>query len=254
MKKLAIFIYGVLSYLMFLGVFVYAVGFIGNIKISNSIDSIPGVPFTQALMINLGILSLFALQHSGMARKGFKNWITKYIPQSAERATYVLLSNVVMIVMFYFWEPMGGTIWSVESDLAKTSLMTLFMFGWALVLISTFLINHFHLFGLQQVWAELRGKTIPSAKFTTPSLYKTVRHPLYVGWIVVVWATPTMTAAHLVFAMMCTAYILIAIQFEEKDLINEFGDEYRQYKQDVPMIIPSVVRVKPSKKSFPEIV
>jgi protein-S-isoprenylcysteine O-methyltransferase Ste14 len=248
MKKLAIFIYGILSYVMFLGVFVYAIGFIGNIKITNSIDSLPGIPFTQALMINLGLLSLFALQHSGMARKGFKYWITKYIPKSAERSTYVLLSNVVMIVMFYYWQPMGGTIWSVDSDFGKTSLMTVYMFGWALVLISTFLINHFYLFGLQQVWAELKSKTIPDANFVTPSLYKAVRHPLYVGWLVVFWAAPIMTVAHFVFALMSSVYILVAIQFEEKDLVDEFGDTYKKYQEQVPMIIPRIIKPKASHK------
>ncbi len=246
MKKITIFIYGLLSYLMFLGVFVYSIGFIGNFKITNSLDSIPGVPFTQALMVNLGLLSLFALQHSGMARKGFKSWITKFIPKSAERSTYVLLSNAVLILMFHFWEPMGGMIWSVDSVVAKTSLITIFMFGWALILISTYLINHFHLFGLQQVWTQLRNKTIPPAKFVTPSLYKAVRHPLYVGWIIVVWAAPTMTVAHLVFSLICTAYILIAIRFEESDLVDELGDEYKNYQKDVPMIIPSF---KPNNKN-----
>ena len=252
MKKFIIFIYGILSYLMFLGVFIYAIGFIGNIKINNSLDSIPSLSLTHALMINLGLLSLFALQHSGMARKGFKNWITKYIPEPAERSTYVLLSNIVMIVLFYFWQPMGGTIWSVESDFAKTSLMALFMFGWAIVLISTFLINHFHLFGLQQIWYQLLNKPIPPANFSQPSLYKSVRHPLYVGWIIVFWAAPTMTIAHMVFALMSTAYILVAIQFEEKDLIDEFGDEYRKYQEDVPMIIPKIISNSPAQKTTPD--
>ncbi len=240
MKKISIFIYGLTCYLMFLAVFIYAVGFIGNIRVSNSIDALPGVPFIQALLINLGLLTVFAVQHSGMARKGFKNWITKYIPSSAERSTYVLLSNVAMIIMFYFWEPMGGVVWSADGGFAKSAILTVYMFGWALVLVSTLLINHFHLFGLQQVWAQLVGKTYQDAHFVTPSLYKYVRHPLYVGWIVVVWAAPVMTVAHFVFAMMCTAYIVVAIQFEEKDLEDEFGDTYRAYKDQVPMLIPSV--------------
>lgn len=240
MKKISIFIYGLSCYLMFLVVFVYAVGFIGNIKVNNSLDALPGIPFMHALMINLGLLTIFAIQHSGMARKGFKRWITQYIPKSAERATYVLLSNTVMLIMFYFWEPMGGVIWSTESAYLKTCVLTIYMFGWALVLVSTFLINHFHLFGLQQVWGQLIGIEIPTSHFVAPSLYKLVRHPLYVGWIVVVWAAPVMTSAHLVFALMCTAYILIAIQFEEKDLEGEFGDAYKAYKEQVPMIIPSI--------------
>lgn len=239
MKKLAILIYGLLAYAMFNGVIIYAIGFIGNIKITNSLDALPGIPFTQALLINLGLLTVFALQHSGMARKGFKSWIQKFIPESAVRSTYVFFSNIALFAVFWFWQPMGGTLWSVENDFAKTSILTLYMFGWAIVFISTLLINHFHLFGLQQVWAQFVGKEIPPAKFNTPALYKNVRHPLYVGFIIVVWATPIMTAAHLVFALMCTAYIMVGIWFEEKDLVDEFGDEYRQYQQDVPKIIPS---------------
>ena len=240
MKKFIIFIFGTLSYLMFLGVFIYAIGFIGNFGgISNSIDSIPGKPLSHALMINLGLLSFFAIQHSGMARKGFKNWMTKYIPETAERSTYVLWSNIAMILIFMFWEPMGGTVWSFSNEFAKSAILSIYMFGWAIVLISTFLINHFHLFGLQQVCYQLVNKPIPESNFHTPAFYKWVRHPLYVGWIVVFWSAPTMTVAHLLFAMMCTAYILIAIRLEEKDLVDEFGDTYIEYKKKVPMLIPS---------------
>jgi len=248
MKKLTILIYGTLSYIMFLGVFVYAIGFIGNIAVKNSLDAMPNKPFMQALMINLGLLAAFSLQHSGMARKGFKSWITKYIPQSAERSTYVLISNLAMIALFVFWQPMGGTIWSVDSELAKSAIMTIYMFGWIIVLISTFLTSHFELFGLKQIWFQLSDKIMPKAKFVSPSLYKLVRHPMYVGWIIVFWSATNMTIAHLVFALMCTAYIVIAIVFEEKDLVDELGEEYREYQKQVPKLVPKLKYSKPSKK------
>lgn len=239
MKKLTILIYGTLSYIMFLGVFVYAIGFIGNFAVANSIDAMPYTPFIQALMINLGLLAAFSLQHSGMARKGFKSWLTRFIPQSAERSTYVLLSNCAMIALFVFWQPMGGIIWSIDSEYLKSVIITLYMFGWALVLISTFLINHFELFGLKQIWYQFIEKKMPQTKFVTPSLYKLVRHPMYVGWIIVFWSAPTMTVAHLIFAMMCTVYIVIAIGFEEKDLVNDMGEEYVNYQKQVPKLIPN---------------
>ena len=250
MKKLTIFIYGILSYVMFLGVCVWGIGFIGNIKVSNSLDALPNIPFSQALMINLGLLALFAIQHSVMARPAFKKWFTKYIPNAAERPTYVFLSNVAMVAIFWFWEPMGGVIWSTESEFIKNSVLTFYMFGWALVVIATFLIDHFHFFGLKQIWCELKRQKLPPAKFVMPSLYKRVRHPLYVGWLIVFWATPIMTVSHLVFALMCTAYILVAVQFEEKDLEAEFGEKYRQYKEAVPMIIPALKARKLTEKEL----
>ena len=240
MKKTVILIYGVASYVMFLGVALYAMAFIGNFGISKTLDAIPSTSFWEALLINLIALALFSIQHSGMARRGFKQWLTRYIPESAERSTYVLMSNLAMIVIFLLWEPMGGVIWAADSAVSKALIMSLYMFGWALVLVSTFLINHFHLFGLQQVWYQFRGKQVPAANFTTPSLYRMVRHPLYVGWIMVAWAATTMTVAHLVFAIMTTAYILVAIQFEEKDLKDEFGEDYARYQKEVPMIIPTL--------------
>jgi len=240
MKKLIVFIYGILSYVMFLGVILYAICFIGNIYITNSLDAMPKIPFSHALMINIGLLSFFAIQHSGMARKGFKQWITKYIPSSAERSTYVFISNIAMLVIFYFWQPMGGVIWNTDNEILKNILLTLYMFGWALLFVSSFLIDHFHLFGLKQVWYDLSNKKMTYSKFMIPSLYKRVRHPLYVGWVIIVWATPIMTVSHLVFALLCSLYIIAGIKFEEKDLEAEFGDEYREYQKQVPMIIPSV--------------
>ena len=239
MKKTVILIYGITAYVMFLGVAIYAIGFIGNFAISNTLDAIPSTPFWQALLINLGVLLLFAIQHSGMARQSFKQWITRHIPKAAERSTYVLMSNLAMVLIFALWEPMGGVIWSADNAVAKALILSLYMFGWALVFVSTFLINHFHLFGLQQVWFHFIGTTASKSRFTTPSLYRMVRHPLYVGWIMVIWAATTMTVAHLVFAIITTVYILVAIQFEEKDLQQEFGEEYTRYQKNVPMIIPS---------------
>lgn len=240
MKKVLVFVYGVLSYLISMAVTVYAIGFIGNIFVSNSLDAMPNIPFNQALMINLGLLSAFVIQHSGMARKSFKAWLTKFIPASTERATFNLMSNMAMVGIFYFWQPMGGTVWASDSEWLKSTLLVVYMFGWTLIFVSTFLIDHFHLFGLKQVWYQLNDKTEQRSKFITPSLYKRVRHPLYVGWIIVFWATPVMTMAHLVFAVLCTFYILVAIQFEEKDLEAEFGEKYKAYKKEVPMIVPSL--------------
>ncbi|MGJ8664222.1 MAG: methanethiol S-methyltransferase, partial [Marinicella sp.] len=228
------------AYASFHFVILYAIGFIGNFGISNTLDSVPNKPTLQALMINLGLLSLFAVQHSGMARKGFKDWIKQFIPEAAERSTYVMLSNIALFTLMLFWEPIGGVIWQVESQFAVTVLISLYMSGWALVFISSFLINHFHLFGLQQVWFNFKGKVIPAGKFTTPSLYRFVRHPLYVGFIVLMWSATTMTVAHLLFAVMCTAYILVGIQFEEKDLKDELGDDYAAYQAEVPMIVPRI--------------
>jgi protein-S-isoprenylcysteine O-methyltransferase Ste14 len=240
MKKLAVLIYGLISYFSFLGVILYAIGFVGNFGVSNTLDSLPSKPVLHAVMINLGLLSFFAIQHSGMARKGFKNWVKQYTPEAAERSTFVMMSNMALFAVMYFWEPIGGVLWHADTQLMKTSIITVYMFGWALVFISTFLINHFQLFGLQQVWYNFTNKSIPAAKFRTPSLYRMVRHPLYVGFIIVFWSAPTMTVAHLMFASITTIYILLAIQLEEKDLLDELGNEYQTYRQQVPMIIPKL--------------
>ncbi len=238
-KRIAVFLYGVMAYAVFFGTFLYAIGFIGNLYVPKTIDSGPEIPFGTALLVNAGLLGLFALQHSIMARKGFKNWITRFIPRPAERSTYTLLSSLCLILLFTQWQPMGGTIWNVQDPVGRIVLYSLFGFGWVLVLVATFLINHFDLFGLRQVWLYLRGKEYTPLKFRTPGPYKLVRHPLYVGWLLAFWATPTMTAAHLVFAIATTAYILIAIQLEERDLVAEHGSTYERYRRTVPMIVPS---------------
>lgn len=240
MSRALIFAYGLLSYAVFFGVFLYAIAFIGNFYIPNSIDAAPGLPFWQALAINLGLLGLFAVQHSVMARPAFKKAWTKIIPQAAERSTYVMFSNLAMIALFAFWQPMGGSVWTVTAEPMRTAIIGVYFIGWAVLFYATWLINHFDLFGLRQVWYHLRQKTPPEMKFRVPGMHKYVRHPIYVGWLIIFWATPTMTVAHLVFAIMTTAYIVIAIQFEEKDLVDEFGDDYRTYQQEVGMLVPKI--------------
>jgi protein-S-isoprenylcysteine O-methyltransferase Ste14 len=237
MQRLAILLYGVISYAIFFGTFLYAAGFVGNILVPKSIDSATSVPFVQALLVNLGLLAVFAIQHSVMARPAFKRWLTRYIPQPAERSTYTLFSSLALIALFAFWQPMGGVIWDISSPFGQALMYTLFAFGWGLVLVSTFLINHFDLFGLRQVWLAFRGRPYTPLQFDMPGPYKLVRHPLYVGWLFAFWATPTMTVAHLVFALLTTAYILIAIQLEERDLI-EAHPEYASYREQVPMLVP----------------
>jgi protein-S-isoprenylcysteine O-methyltransferase Ste14 len=238
MKRVLFFLYGVISYSIFFGVFCYLPGFIGNFIVPKSIDSPARVPFTEALLINAGLLALFAVQHSVMARNGFKSWWTQFIPKPIERSTYVLFSSLAVILLYWQWQPMGVTIWSVQEPLFSAILNTLSIFGWLVVLITTFSINHFDLFGLRQVWLYLVGKEYTNLGFVTPGPYKLVRHPLYLGWLFLFWATPVMTAAHLVFAIATTAYILIAIQFEEKDLVSLHGRDYIEYREKIPMIIP----------------
>jgi methanethiol S-methyltransferase len=237
-KRLSIFAYGLVCYAVFFATFLYALGFVGNFAVPRAIDGEPRLNFSTALLIDLGLLGLFAIQHSLMARPYFKRWLTRFIPASAERSTYVLFSSLALIALFTWWEPVGGMVWDVTNPLGRGVLYALFGFGWTLVLVATFLINHFDLFGLRQVWLQLRGKPYTSLRFGTPGPYKLIRHPLYLGWFFAFWATPTMSVTHLVFAVATTAYILIAIQLEERDLVDALGDDYRQYREKVPMIIP----------------
>lgn len=238
MSRIGIFIYGVLSYAVFLGVFLYAIGFIGGFLTPSFLDGGPRRPIGEALAIDLGLLALFAIQHSVMARPAFKRWWTRLVPEAAERSTYVLASSLALIALFVHWEPIGGVIWSLPEGTGRTIVLGLYAIGWLLLLYTTFLIDHFDLFGLAQVWRNLTGKTYQPPQFRTPALYRLVRHPLYIGWLVIFWAAPVMTSAHLLFAIMTTAYILIAIQLEERDLVDAFGADYVSYRGRTPMLIP----------------
>jgi methanethiol S-methyltransferase len=241
LRRIAVFLYGVASYMAFLGAFLYAIGFLGNFGVPKAIDSGRDVPLATALAINAGLLGLFAIQHSVMARQWFKQLWTRIVPAAAERSTYVIFSSVALFLLFWKWQPIGQTIWSVDQPVGKLSIYALYGAGWLIVLISTFWINHFDLFGLRQVWLYLRGVPYSPLKFRTPGLYRVVRHPLYLGWLLVFWSAPTMTIAHLIFAVATTLYILMAIQLEERDLMK-MHPEYQSYRNRVPMILPVGLR------------
>lgn len=240
-KRIGIFIYGMLCYAIFFATFLYAIGFIGGFGVPVTIDSGPTLPLGRALLIDVLLLGLFAVQHSVMARPAFKRWWTRYVPKPAERSTYVLFSSLLLIALFAYWQPIGGVVWSVQDPLMRGLLYGIFALGWLTVLVATFLINHFDLFGLRQVWLYLTGRSYTQLRFGTPWLYRHVRHPLYVGWLLAFWATPHMTAAHLLFAVATTAYILLAIRFEEHDL-QAIHPEYADYRRRVPMLIPRLSR------------
>jgi protein-S-isoprenylcysteine O-methyltransferase Ste14 len=241
MKRWLIFFYGVACYAIAFVTLLYAIGFVGNLWVPKSIDSAPRLPLGLALLIDGVLLGLFAIQHSVMARPGFKRWWTRIVPQEAERSTYILFASIALVIMFVYWEPLGGSVWDVHSPLAQQLLYGGFAFGWFLVFLSTFLINHFDLFGLRQIWLQLLGKPYRPLPFKTPMLYRIVRHPLYVGLLLAFWSTPIMTLTHLVFAIATTAYILIAIQLEERDLLAEHP-EYARYRKRVPMLVPFLKR------------
>jgi len=237
-KRLSIFVYGVLSYAVFFATYLYAIGFVGNLWVPKSMDSVREVPFTTALLIDLGLLGLFAIQHSVMARPAFKRWWTRFVPHSIERSTYVLLASLALILLYWQWRPIPQVVWQVTDPQVAMAIMALSFFGWFLVLLSTFLINHFELFGLHQVFNNMRGRDMPPATFKTPVLYKVVRHPIYLGFIIAFWAAPVMTVGHLLFAAVTTTYIFVGIFLEERDLTALFGDEYRRYRARVGMLIP----------------
>lgn len=247
MKRLFVLMYGLGCYVMFLGVFLYAVGFVGGILTPTRLDAPdphPGTSsFFSAVLINLLLVLLFATQHSVMARPGFKAWLARWVPHPIERSTYVLATNCVLALLFWQWQPLGGIVWDVQSNMGQIILWLLFAKGWLTVLITTCLINHFDLFGLRQVWLYFRGRPYTPLPFVTPGPYRIVRHPLYVGWLMAFWATPTMTVAHLVFALATTTYILIAIRLEERDLLG-FHRAYADYRRMVPMLIPRWPRFK----------
>jgi len=250
MPRIIFFIYGTICYLFFFVTFLYSVGFVTNFAVPVSIDGSVNKSLAEALLINLGLLGLFAVQHSVMARQGFKEKWVKIIPAPIERSSYVLASTICLASLMYYWQPMGGIIWQVDNELGRAALTSLGLTGWATVLVSTFLINHFDLFGLRQVWLYLINRPYTVLEFRTPFFYKYVRHPLYLGFVMAFWFTPTMTVAHLLFAIMTTGYILVAIQLEEKDLVDFHGEDYKEYQKSTPMIFPGVGR--PGRKN-PEV-
>jgi methanethiol S-methyltransferase len=241
MKRFVVFVYAIAAYTVFFGTILYAVGFIGNLWVPKSIDSPRDVSVGAALAVNFGLLALFSVQHSVMARPAFKRWWTRIVPAAAERSTYVLFSSLALIALFWFWQPMGGVVWNISTAPGVDIVHGIYFAGWALLFYVTFLIDHFDLFGLRQAWLSLVGRPSTSPDFKTPWLYRQVRHPLYVGWLMIFWATPTMTVAHLVFAIGTTLYILVGIHFEERDLLA-VHPEYAEYRRRVPMLMPSFKR------------
>jgi protein-S-isoprenylcysteine O-methyltransferase Ste14 len=232
------FLYGIAAYVAFVGTILYAIGFVSGLVVPKTIDIGTEVRLVEALILNLLLMSVFAIQHSVMARKGFKQWWTQYVPKSVERSTYVLLSSLALVLLFWQWRPMPAIVWQIADPQFAMAVTGLSHIGWLIVFTSTFLINHFELFGLHQVANNLTGRPMPAPRFRAPLFYKLVRHPLYLGFVIAFWAAPTMTVGHLLFAAVTTAYILVAIQLEERDLINLFGDEYRRYKARVSMLLP----------------
>jgi methanethiol S-methyltransferase len=241
MGRVIALLYGVIAYLAFRVTVLYAIGFVGSLVVPKAIDDGAVVPVVLALVINVLLMSLFAIQHSVMARPQFKQWWTRFVPKSIERATYVLLASLVLLLLFWQWRPIPMVVWQIDQPQVAAAVTALSFVGWLIVFGSTFLINHFELFGLHQVANNLTGRPMPTPRFRTPLLYGFVRHPLYLGFIIAFWAAPTMTFGHLLFAAVTTAYILVAIQLEERDLVDVFGDDYRRYKTRVSMLVPRVV-------------
>ncbi len=250
MKRVVVLTYGLVNYVVFLMTFLYLAGFTGNLLVPKSMDSSPVGSIWIALAVNTLLVALFAVQHSAMARPTFKKWWKKFVPQPIERSTYVLCTNLVLILLFWQWRPMGFVIWDVQHPAGLAAIYALCGAGWLTVLVTTFLINHFDLFGLRQVWLYFRGTPYTNLGFVTPGPYKRIRHPLYVGWMIAFWATPTMSIAHLLFAVGMTAYMLVAIQLEERNLLEFHGEQYATYRRCVPMLIPVRAKKAPSSEQI----
>jgi protein-S-isoprenylcysteine O-methyltransferase Ste14 len=238
MGRFIAFLYGLAAYLVFFVTFLYAIGFVSGLVVPKTIDTGAVVPLAEALIVNVLLMSLFAVQHSVMARRQFKQWWTQYVPKSVERSTYVLFASLALVLLFWQWRPIPNVVWQVADPQIAVAITGLSFVGWLLVLTSTFLINHFELFGLHQVAINLAGRSMPEPRFKTPALYKVVRHPVYLGFIIAFWVTPVMTLGHLLFAAVTTAYIFVGIFLEERDLVELFGDQYRHYRERVSMLVP----------------
>lgn len=244
MKRFLILLYGTLNYLMFLGVYLYFIAFVGDFAAPKTVNSGAAASLPGALAINFLLISLFAVQHSVMARRGFKRWWIKIIPQSIERSTFVFITNLILILLMWQWRPLPQVVWSVEHPIASAILYSMFGAGFALAVLSSFLINHFELFGLQQVYREWRQRAFTAPPFQTPWVYKIIRHPMQAGQILGLWAIPLMTSGHLVLALGMTVYIFIGIYFEERDLVRNFGQRYLDYRKEVPKLIPVLKTAK----------
>jgi protein-S-isoprenylcysteine O-methyltransferase Ste14 len=252
LTRLFALFYGAACYAVFIAVVVYAVGFIGGFGTPTSLDGEPKRLLFDALLIDIGLLAAFALQHSGMARPAFKRWWTRIVPEWAERSTYVLVSSLALVTWFVLWEPLGGLVWSVTDQIVFGAVVGLYFVGWVLLLYATFLIDHWDLFGLAQVWQHWTGKTHLPPPFQAHGLYRHVRHPIYVGWLLIVWSAPTMTGTHLVFALGTTAYILLGIRLEERDLVATFGQRYEEYRRRTPMLLPRISASRPATSEHQE--
>ncbi|HEV2629121.1 MAG TPA: NnrU family protein [Pseudolabrys sp.] len=238
MGRLLALLYGIVSYFVFFVVFLYAIGFVSALGVPKTIDTGAAAPLLEALTIDILLMSIFAIQHSVMARPQFKQWWTRLVPKSVERSTYVLFSSLALVLLFWQWRPIQGLAWQINDPRIAMAVIGLSLVGWLIVLTSTFLINHFELFGLHQVANNLTGRPMPPPRFRTPLYYNFVRHPIYLGFIIAFWAAPKMTMGHLLFAAVTTAYIFVGIMLEEHDLTTVFGDDYRRYRQRVSMIVP----------------
>jgi protein-S-isoprenylcysteine O-methyltransferase Ste14 len=252
MARILALVYGVVAYILFVGAFLHAIVFVTGIPVAKTIDTGPVVPLTEAIVINMLLMGLFAIQHSAMARKGFKRWWTQFVSPAVERPTYVLAATLALMLLLWQWRPIPTIIWETSDPLAAMALIGLSLTGWVIVLASTFMINHFELFGLQQVIHNLLGRQASEVRFKTPVLYKLVRHPIYLGFIIAFWATPVMTVGHLLFAAVTTAYIFVGIMLEERDLVDQFGDEYRSYRERAGMLTPKIGRAGPRQVEAPK--